>query len=285
MLHKKERVILVVILIYVLCFVFRVLEYFILRTDETFLGEAFVHKLTGIIILFIAAKYYDFKLEKIGFAQNKIRYNLLRGFVFGLTVFVPAYLAEISVAVMQGKFETLDLYVSAYSLNGTIGNQTGLFFFVICLVGNMINVIMEEGVFRGLFQKILEKKYSFIISAVIASGLFGLWHIMSPFRSFYDGTISCKGFAANAVLLVFTSSFVGFKFALMTKLTGSLYMAMGDHFINNVITNMLHVVTSTGADEFMVIRITIAQTISFAAILVWYIFAQRKQSQISKLKN
>ena len=158
MSHKKENVLFVVILIYALCFVFRSLEYFILRTDETFLGEAFVHKLTGIIILFIAAKYYDFKLEKIGFAENKIGYNLLRGLVFGLIVFIPAYSAEISVAVVQGKFETLDLYVSAYSVNGTIGNQTGLLFFAICLVGNMINVIMEEGVFRGLFQKILEKR-------------------------------------------------------------------------------------------------------------------------------
>ena len=277
MLHKKEGILSAVIFIYLLCFVFRLLEYFLLRTDETFWGEAFVHKLIGIVILFIAVKYYNFKFAEIGFTRDKIWYNLTGGLVFGLVVFIPAYLVEIIIAVMQGKFETLALYVSAYSVAGTIGNQTGFLFFVICIVGNMINVITEEGIFRGLFQKILERKYSFGLSAAIASGLFGVWHIMAPVRSYYDGTMSYKGFVANAIMLAVTSGLVGFKFALMTKLTNSLYMAMGHHFINNAIVNMLHVVSSTGTDELMVVRITIAQTVSFVTILIWYIYVQRKR--------
>lgn len=47
--------------IYILCFTFRFIEYFIIRTDQTFWGEAFLHKLLGIVILFIAAKLYNFK--------------------------------------------------------------------------------------------------------------------------------------------------------------------------------------------------------------------------------
>ncbi len=277
MLKKKERVLSAVTFIYLLCFMFRFMEYFLLRTDETFWGEAFIHKLIGIVILFIAVKQYHFKLAEIGFTQNKILYRLSEGFAFGLFVFVPAYLVEVMIAVMQGEFENLKLYVSAYSVNGTIGNQTGLLFFVICIIGNIINVIMEEGIFRGLFQKILEKKYSFIITSIITSVLFGLWHIMAPARSYYDGTMSYRGFVANAILLVVTSSLVGFKFVLMTKLTRSLYMAMGHHFINNTIVNILHVVSSTGIDKFMVVRISIAQTISFIIILIWYCIAQRKK--------
>lgn len=277
MLNEEKRILSGVIFIYFLCFFVRVLEYFLLRTDETFWGEAFVHKLIGIVILFIAVRYYKFKFVEIGFAKHKILHRLLGGLAFGLFVFIPAYLIEIIIVVIQGKFETLELYVSAYSVNGAIDNQTGFIFFVICIVGNIINVLMEEGIFRGLFQEILERKYSFVLSAVIASGLFGVWHIMAPVRSYYDGIISYNGLVANAILLVVTSGLVGFKFALMTKLTNSLYMAMGHHFINNAIVNMLHVVSSTGTDEFMVVRISIAQTVSFVIILVWYIFVQRKQ--------
>ena len=277
MLHKKEGILSGVIFIYLLCFAFRLLEYFLLRTDETVWGEAFVHKLIGIGNLFIAVKYYNFKFAEIGFTRDKMWYNLTGGLAFGLIVFIPAYLVEIIIAVMQGRFETLALYVSAYSVTGTIGNQTGFLFFVICIVGNMINVIMEEGIFRGLFQKILERKYSFVLSAAIASGLFGIWHIMAPVRSYYDGTMSYNGFVANTILLVATSALVGFKLALMTRLTNSLYMAMGHHFINNATVNMLHVVSNTGTDELMVVRITIAQTVSFVTILVWYIYVQRKK--------
>ena len=276
MLCKKERVLSAVISIYVLCFFFRFMEYFLLRTDETFWGEAFIHKLAGIVILVIAVKYYNFKFVEIGFAQNNILRRLLEGLAFGFFVFVPAYLVEVMIAIMQGEFENLELYVSAYSVNGTIGNQTGFLFFVICIVGNIINVIMEEGIFRGLFPQILEKKYTFAVASIITSCLFGLWHIMAPVRSYYDGVMSWKGFAANAVLLIVTSGLVGFKFALMTKLTCSLYMAMGHHFANNVIVNIFHVVSGTGTDKFMVVRISIAQTVSFVIILIWYIREKQK---------
>lgn len=276
-MDNGKRVLSAVFFLYFLCFSLRFWEYFILRTDETFWGEAFVHKLMGIVILFIAVRYYNFTFAEIGFAKKQILIRLLGGFAFGLLVFIPAYFVEIMLTVIQGRFETLDLYVSAYSVNGTIGKQTGFLFFAICMIGNMINVIMEEGIFRGLFPKILEKKYSFALSAVIASGLFGLWHIMAPVRSYYDGTISFKGFMANAILLAVTSSFVGFEFALMTKLTNCLYMAMGLHFVNNAIVNILHVVSRTGTDKLMVARITIAQTVSFVIILVWYIFRREPQ--------
>ena len=66
-------------------------------------------------------------------------------------------------------------------------------------------------------------------------------------------------------MLVATSAIVGFKFAMMTKLTGSLYMSMGDHFVNNTIVNILHAMSTTGADEGMVLRVAIAQSVSFFA--------------------
>ena len=139
-----------------------------------------------------------------------------------------------------------------------IGNQTGILFFLICIVGNIVNVLMEEGVYRGLFQKILQQKYRFIAAAIICSILFGAWHVIGPIRNYYDGLSSMGGMAANIFMLVITSGLVGFKAAMITKLTGSLYMAMGDHFVNNTIVNILHVTSYTGADELMFVRITIA---------------------------
>lgn len=278
MAKTKERTLSVVLFIYVVCFLLRFLEYFLLRTDETFWGEAFIHKLLGIVILFAALKIYGFRPAEIGFAKKGVLRGLAEGVAFGLIVFVPAYFTEIIITAMQGSFETLVVYVSAYSVNGTIGRQTGLLFFLICIAGNIINVIMEEGLFRGFFQKMLERRHTFLLSAAIASSLFGLWHIMAPVRSYCNGTMSRSGFIANAVLLVTTSALVGFKFALMTRLTDSLYMAMGHHFTNNAIVNMLHVVSVTGTDSLMTVRISIAQSISFIIVWIWYMRARRSRN-------
>ena len=280
MINRKWKLLYVVLIMYLICFVFRILEYFILRTDQTILGEAFIHKLIGIVILFAVMKLFDFKFKEIGFIEDKSILYISKGLIFGSIIFIIAYSAEIFILILQGKFKMLALYVSTYSVDRNIGHQIGLVFFVFCIVGNIINIVMEEGIFRGLFPKLLEQKYTIIISAVIASGLFGIWHIMAPIRAYYDGVMSLNGFIANSVLLVITSGLIGFKFALITKLTGNLYMAMGDHFVNNTIVNMLHVISITGADELMILRISIAQSVSFIIVLIWYFVARHKETKM-----
>ena len=277
MINKKVKSLSVVLIIYLICFAFRILEYFILRTDQTFLGEAFIHKLIGVAVLFVVIKLFDFNFKEIGFANSKAILYISMGLAFGSVIFLLAYSVEILILTLFGNFQTLALYVSAYSVDGNIGHQTALVFFAICIIGNIINVVMEEGMFRGLFPKLLEHKYTFIISALIASVLFGIWHIMAPIRDYYDGTMSMSGFIANSVMLVITSALVGFKFAMITKLTGNLYMAMGDHFVNNTIVNILHVISTSGTDELMILRISIAQSVSFIIVLIWYFVARHKK--------
>ena len=275
-MKKLRSPLLSVLAIYILCFIFRMIEYFIIRTDQTLLGEAIIHKIAGIIILWIAIKMLSTDFEFIGFKRKGIFKNFAFGLLFGISVFAAAYGAEILIAVSQGNFQSLQFYVSSYAVDKNIGNQTGILFFLICIVGNIVNVLMEEGVYRGLFQKILQQKYKFIAAAIICSILFGAWHVIGPIRSYYDGMSSMGGMVANIFMLAITSGLVGFKAAMITRLTGSLYMAMGDHFVNNTIVNILHVTSYTGADELMFVRITIAQSLSFLLVLIFYIWKQKK---------
>lgn len=279
MINKKSKILFVVLSIYILCFMFRWFDYFILRTDQTFLGEAIMHKVIGIIIFYGITKIYAIHLKDIGFEKKNILQNFFKGIAFALSVFIVAYIVEILILVFHDKFETIDIYVSAYMVYGNIGNQTSFTFFTICIIGNIINVVMEEGLFRGLFKNMLEHKYSFIVSALISSVLFGVWHIISPIRSYYDGMIGVNVLVINLIILISTSSIIGFKFYLITKITGSLYMSMGDHFINNTIVNMVHIISDTGADELQIMRISVAQTLSFVIVLIYYI---RKKIHESK---
>ncbi len=129
---------------------------------------------------------------------------------------------------------------------------------------------MEEGIFRGLFIKLAKRKFAFIKAVVFSSILFGFWHVAAPLRSFIDGEISAPGAILSATMLILTTGLAGTMFCLLTKITGSLWMAMAFHFFNNTIINLLHVTTISGADEFQVIRISIAQTLSFIIALFIY---------------
>ena len=280
LLNTKLKTILAVLIIYVICFAFRALEYFVIRTDRTFFGEAFIHKLIGIGIMIAAVFIFRYRFEDIGFKTGKSFFDILKGLIFGIAVFTVAYGTEIIILAASNNLQAVEFYVTAYSVDaGTEVKRTGIFFLV-CALGNVINVLMEEGVFRGLFQKMLSDKYKWLIAGIIASVLFGLWHIMAPLRSLIEGNKTVGGFIGESAMLIGTSALVGFKFVLMGKITGNLYMGMGDHFVNNTIVNILHVINKENeADQLQVIRISIAQSVSFIAVLIWFFIDKKLKAK------
>ncbi len=268
-----------VVLIYIICLVFRLFEYFVLKTDLSVIGEAVIHKMTGIVILVLAARYFNYDSIKIGFSNSSKTLKLSAGIIFGLICFAIAYMIEISIAKASGSYLGLGLYVTSYSISGNLGNQTAFIFFLICIIGNIINVVMEEGIFRGLFVSRLQEKYSFVAAALISSVLFGLWHGVAPLRSFLYGETSAFGLLMNSLILILSSALVGFKFCMLTKITGSVYMSMGEHFVNNTIVNILHVLTAGGVDTYQVIRISIAQSVSFTVVLILFLISKKSENR------
>ncbi|MBE5962987.1 MAG: CPBP family intramembrane metalloprotease [Lachnospiraceae bacterium] len=261
--------------IYLLCYFFRIVEYFGIRTDQTIIGEAFIHKLIGIVIIILVMKKCSYHFEDIGIMRKGcIRYTFY-GLAFGLAMFLVGYGTEVAILRAQGKFQSMEVYVSSYAVDQNIAMESGMLFLIICIVGNIVNVMMEETLFRGVFQKIMMRKFSFVKAAVFCSILFGLWHVIGPIRNYMDGISSLQGTIANILMLFITSGLIAFKFAMLSRLEGALYMGMADHFVNNTIVNLLHVTSSTGTDEMMFVRISIAQSISFVIVLLVFLNRSR----------
>ncbi len=268
-----------ILLIYVGLWVLRAVEYLVLRTDQGVVGEAVLHKLAGILVLILVLRYLGLRGQQVGFTGYHAGQGLALGLLLGAGSYLLAYGADYLLQLRAGQRPSLALYVTSYSIDGNLGHQTGALFFAICIVGNIINVVMEEGVFRGLFVRLAESRFRFSMALAFSSLLFGLWHSAAPLRNYLDGTMSGKGAMLYALMLVVTTGLAGVKFGLLVKLTGSLWASMADHFFNNVVINLLHIVTAGGADAMQTMRITIAQTLSFIVVLAFFVAKKAWQKQ------
>lgn len=259
------------VLVFILCCIARIVEYFFIRTDETILAENFLHKVFGIVIMAAILKTSRFTWADIGFHKTGISKNLLKGFGLGAICFTVAYAIEcILLYSMNGNVQ-LSLYTSGFSLNGEAVRQQGILFILLCIGFNLINVWMEEGIFRGLFDRLLAGKMSYTRMILFIGFLFGIWHWVMPMRDYLEGNSTLGNLLVMGIGYIILSGIMSIKWSMLYRLTGSLWMGLGDHLFNNVVvTNLLHVISDNDADSMQIVRIMIGQLLSFILVLVFY---------------
>ena len=267
----KKQPMLSCAIIFTVCSFARLIEYFIIRTDETVISENFLHKLFGIILLAIILRSLQSNWESIGFIRNGIISGIIKGFALGGFCFIVAYSIECLILYHINQNVSLAFYISGFSLNGETAKHDSILFLSLCVVFNLINVWMEEGIFRGLFMKILAPKLSFIRATLLIALLFGIWHWVMPLRDYMDGNTSLPNLLIMGIGYIILAGIMSIKWSVLYRITGALWVGLGDHLFNNVIvTNLLHVISNGEADGMQIIRIMIGQILSFSVVMLYY---------------
>ena len=264
-----EKSILSCVLIFLICCIARVVEYFGIRTDETILAENFIHKVFGIIILVVMLVLSKLSWDSIGFTKTKIVQNVLKGLALGVSCFSIAYLVEcVLLYCMNGNVQ-LSVYTSGFSLNGEAVKQTGIGFILLCITFNLINVEWKRGFFEDFSLVCLKMSFKGIVFFIAL--LFGVWHWVMPMRDYIEGNSSLGNLLVMGIGYIILSGVMSIKWSVLYKMTGSLWMGIGDHLFNNiVVTNLLHVISNNEADNLQIIRILIGQLISFVLVMSFY---------------
>ncbi len=109
------------------------------------------------------------------------------------------------------------------------------------------------------------------------AAFFGLWHIVVPAREYIDGNMTLQMALLMAFGYAVLSFMMGFKLGLLVGYTGAIWAGFFEHTFNNTVVNMLHVVSATGTDELQIVRVMIAQILSFVLVVCYGRVVKKRQ--------
>ena len=175
---------------FILLMIIRVIEIIFVKTDQTWIGENILHKICCILLIWIVLDMLRLHWSDLGFSKKGLFTGLKYGLALGISTFFLSYVAEFIVLFVMGKHPSLRFYITNFSLTQTYTNGSSLLAVIVCIIGNIVNVYAEEGLFRGLFCKIGIQYYSQKTVNIIQALLFGIWHITNVINPLLDGSMN-----------------------------------------------------------------------------------------------
>ena len=261
-------------IMFVICFVIKDIEFLYIKTDSTFIGENVICKIVCIIATVIATYKLGYKLSDIGFKNKSILKYAGYGLGLGILTFTISYGVEMLVLTSQGANPKLSVYISNFGLTGAT-NEISLSFtaVLICIVGNIINVLAEEGLFRGIMLKTLTDKWGFRTGNFVQAFLFGTWHIISCVLGVKDGLMTIGMAVLFAIGYVVLAGILAIEWGTCVNMTGVLWVGVFEHFLNNFLSNALHVLSVGNdgvieADNMQILRIVLSNLLSLTIVLI-----------------
>lgn len=274
---KKFNQLIYIILIYLACSIIKDIEFLIIKTDQTILAENIICKLFCILLIFVFIHFYGWKWSSLGFSKNGFFKGMISGFALGLGTFAVSYGIEILILVAQGKTPQLKFFITNFAISNQNVTGFSLSAVLICILGNIVNVWAEEGLFRGLFYKLGCERFSKNAANLIQAFLFGIWHIVTVVGWVLDGSMTVAGAAVMAVGYIVLAGILGLEWGFWVMITGTVWTGLFEHFFNNFISNALHVVTESGTDEMQIFRIVLSNILSLCVAI--FVMKKGKKSK------
>ena len=271
---SKNQIIRIITILLLITTIIKYIEFLFIRTDQTIIADNVITKISCIIATLIAMKVCGLKLSDIGLKWKSTFKYIGCGFGLGIFTFAISYGLETLLLALQGKAPHLSLYITNFGLSGATSEVSlSAIAVIICVIVNIINVLAEEGMFRGFILQAVTDKWGFKTGNYVQALLFGIWHIVMCVLGVYDGQMSVAQAIVFAIGYVVLAGILAIEWGTCVSMTGVLWVGLSEHFFNNFIGNILHVVSTTGTDEFQIIRIVLSTFLSLGIVL----FINRKR--------
>ncbi len=258
------------------------IDVFIFKSDLTVLGDAFFARCISFIVLFLYIWAAKDSVQTLGLSKKgeKFLAGGLYGTIFAMlplaivTAAEIAYYLSTDASALSLRFETPNMSYVRSEENLTPVAGVVIYIFT-CFFGNAF----KECFFRGFLLKKFNKITDFGKANFMQAVLYMTFILPYLARSIPDqlsrGRLTPQLAVFMVCFYIVHETFAGLKWGLMTRISGSTYMAIIDHFLYVFFSNSVFITNRYVTWSFMLHMMAI-QVVSFLFVLIYYLYGMKK---------
>ena len=267
------------------------IDIFLFKSDLTVLGDAFFSRFISFVIIFLYLLAAKEPVETLGISKKTQKFvgGALYGTFFALvplaivTLCEVAYYASTDATAITLRFETPNMTYVRSEENLTPVAGVAIYIFT-CFFGNAF----KEVFFRGFLLKKFNKITDFGKANFMQAVLYMTFILPYLARNIPDQLSRDRLTVSMAVFMVIFyivhETFAGIKWGLMTRISGSTYMAIVDHFLYVFLSNSIFITNRYESWSFMLHMMAI-QVVSFLFVLIHYLIGMKKINEKKRRKE
>ena len=264
------------------------IDVFLFRSDLTVLGDAFFARFISFIILFLYLWVAKEPIETLGISKKNQKFVAggLYGVIFSVvplaivTLGEYIYYAATDATALSLRFETPNMTYVRSEENLT--PAVGVFIYILtCFFGNTF----KEFFFRGFLLKKFNKVTEFSKANFMQAVMYMVFILPYLARNIPDQLSRGRLTPSLAVFMIafyiVHETLAGVKWGLMTRVSGSTYIATVDHFLYVFLSNSIFITNRYVTWSFMLHMLAI-QLVSFFFVLIYYFYGMKKINEKKK---
>jgi membrane protease YdiL (CAAX protease family) len=243
----------VAIAVLLLALLFRVIDIFVLNLDERW-GEILLSKTLTLVLVLGAVVMAGCGLHALGLRGTGIGSTMTVAMLGYTVIFGFALAIQVVVLRLQG----IEFSLSFEAIDPKTALSGGLGFALVLFLGNIINALAEEGLFRGLLLPVFAVRLGLWQALALQAVFFGVWHLVWPIKAAYVKETTINAAFTSGLALFVASTVAGVAFGLMYYITQTLWAPVAVHFLNNGFYNFVHIRSKAGVDKHVLILQAVA---------------------------
>ena len=275
MSNPKSRTIPDAVSIYLVMLLIYCADIFFLKSDLTVLGDAFYSRILSLIVLSVFLWINKESWSILGISKKKKKF--VTGAIYGtLFTIVPMVIVMAGEAVLYSFIyeNSVSLRFSPPSLSHVhdFASLTPAIAVIIYFFTSFFGSVFKEFFFRGYILKKIKPASDFKTANLIQALMYMSFTMPMLLRNlvnhYYDNTTASLG-VFIFVFYIVHETLAGLKWGLLTRVTGSTYTAIVDHFLYVFLSNSIFITNRYVTWSFMLHNLAI-QVLSTVMVVIYY---------------